>query len=452
MTRELFFYEIGNFFPETAKNIELVLNPFNLIDFTMLKKLLLFATLFIIVSSTCISGVFSADEIEILGPKIHAGTGIRPRCGNNVTSCGDPGSCVDLTGKVYCVRGRVVETRCLSNNVKNETLTSSCNGGDYRLSVSKSDGSGNSVNTTLYSAGSSRIIGKSSIVGEGVINSLESDADMEFDLRGEFNFLIKGVNLEILKTNHNFLIDKINATISGTTVFKTFYVELPQGFTFSTIVLKIKYNDVPISENNITLYKCSNFSASGICNGNWQKIPVIKDSAKKIVIAEVNSFSAYALGDLGTDTTTTTTTTTTTVPNSTTTTTTVATTTSTTTIYYDSGSGSDYSDYESEPQTTTSIEETMIETETTDNTTLVNETNQTAQQNSTNPITAFISMPNNYAFIISAAAVGVGGLIFRMVKQDSNFKTKYYPGAVKFKKMKKPAKKASKDPDFVLRL
>ena len=457
MIEELFFYKIGNFLPETVKNTKLVLNPFSLIDFTMQKKLLLLASFFIIISSFYASSAFSANPIVINGPPIYASVGAIKYCGNNATSCGKLGHCADLTGMVYCVRGRIVQAYCLSNDIKNNTLTSSCDGGDYNLNIRKSDGNKNSANITLYSAGSSKIIGKSSIEGNGVVNSLESTADMEFDLKGEFNFLMKNSNLEILKTSSNFLIDKINATIPGTTVFKTFYVELPQGFTFSSIVLKIKYSDVSINENNIILYKCSSFNTTGFCNVNWQKISTIKDSTKKMIIAEVNSFSAYALGDQGTNTTTTTTTidsnstsTTTTVSNSTTTTTA----TTTTAIIWDSGSGGDSSDYETTSQPTTTGQEdvTTVEETAVENTTLLSESNQTTEKNNTNPVTAFIAAPNSFAFIISAVFVGVGGLIFKMSKQDDSYKTKYYPGAAKFKKMKRQTKTKNKKSDFTLHL
>jgi len=367
---------------------------------------------------------------------------LRPRCGNNSTSCGSPGHCVDLTGAVYCVRGRIVQTKCLSNNIRNETLTSSCDGGDYKITIKNSLGGSSSANITMYSAGSSKIIGRSSVTGEGSINSLENLADMEFDFRNsEFNFLIKGTNLSNLPTSREFIIDKVNATIAGTTVFKAFHVELPQGFAFSSIILKIRYSDVTINENNITLYKCSNFTNA--CNSNWQKISIIKDSAKRIAIAEVSSFSAYALGDPGSNTTTTTTT----VPNSTTTTTTTTvpnstTTTTTTTTVQDTddyGSGSDY--YTSEPESTTTIETTITETETPE-VIVENVTNSTVEIDSKpNLLTAFMSMPSNYALVIPTLAVVAGSLIFKMIKQNGEYKTKYYPGAAKFKKMKKQHKK-----------
>jgi hypothetical protein len=392
-----------------------------------------------------VSDVLSAGEIEILGPKIHAGTGTRASCGNNVTSCGDSGHCVDLTGMVYCVRGRVIRSKCLSNNIRNETLTTSCEGGDFRLDIEDMDEHDNSANITLYSKDSSDVIGKSSITGSGIINSLDNLVDMEFDLNGsEFNFLIKGVDLINLETDSNFTIDKVLAVIPGVNVFKTFYVKLPSNFNFSSILLKIKYSDLTINENEIKLYKCSNFNISGTCNGDWQEIPLIRDSTKKIIIAEVSSFSAYALGDpieTTTTTTTTVTTTTTTIPTTPTTISTPVTTT-TTTIPTNSNQTSD-SNLSEPPSTTT----TTIET---------GEPNdQTVEEpvEKSNAITGFLSVASNYLFIVPPIAGAVGSLVFVVSKQRNNgYARGYYVKANKRKSGRFNRKKVGKESNLILHL
>jgi hypothetical protein len=147
-------------------------------------------------------------------------------------------------------------------------------------------------------------------------------------------------NAEIVDFAYNFsyfIIDSVTTTIPSKTVFKAFYVDLPDSLTFSAITLKIKYSGISINENNITLYKCSDFDTSSkTCNTNWEVVPSIKDSVNQLVIAEVDSFSAYALGDPGNTTTTTTTT----IPaTTTTTTTTTIPTTTTTTASSGSSSG-----------------------------------------------------------------------------------------------------------------
>jgi len=464
MTKKLFFYGVVNLCTKISKNFKSGLNSFNLIDFTMIKRMLLASAFFVFaVSVLCVSFAMSSDPTEIIGPKINAGTGIRPRCGNNVTSCGDPGSCVDLTGMVYCVRGRVVRSKCLSNNVKNETLTTSCNGGEFKIRIKNTIGGSGSANVTIYSAGSSSIIGRSSITGEGNINSLDDIVDMEFDLNSsQFNFLMKNVDLKILNTNRDFVMERLSAVVPGAVVFKALYVELPNNFAYSSIILKIKYSDVTISESNITLYKCSSFNVtSGTCNSAWQKINLVKDSTRKLAIAEVNSFSAYALGDSGGVTTTTTTTipnstttTTTTVPNSTTTTTTVSTTT--TTVYQSDGSGSQYStssiieetDYSDQTDSDLGLDATDESAETN------NQTTNGEQQKSANPLTALMSMPGNYAFVIPVVAVVTGGLLFGLSKQGAGKYNKfYYRGPAKLtKKSIKHSKTRKKTSDIVLNL
>jgi len=243
MINELNYHKIEKFYSGIRKNDKSDLNLFNLIGLSMSKKFLFITAFFLILSSLFLSYVVLAgDEIEIIGPEVHAGVGGKRYCGNNITSCGEPGKCIDLTGMVYCVRGRVVETRCLSNNIRNETLTTPCDGGSFEVNFVDVDGSDASVGITVYEKDSSDIIGKSSVTGRGYMNSLELSADMNVEfLNSEFVFLIKGADFtNFVGKTSNFVIGKVNAVVPGTTVFKAFYVELPSNFTFSAVVLKIK--------------------------------------------------------------------------------------------------------------------------------------------------------------------------------------------------------------------
>ena len=463
MTNEIFYHRIENLFSKTRKNSEVDLNPFNLIDLAMLNKvdkldslakILIIVTVALIMTSLFFSFALAASVIEINGPKIYAGTKRIIYCGNNQTSCGDPNHCVDLTGMVYCVRGRVVTTKCLSNNIRNETLTTSCGGGDFKLRLKDSKGNDSAANITMYTKDSSNIIGRSSVNGEGNLNSLENNGDMDFDFRNsEFNFLIKGVTLD--NEDHNFMIDKVTARIPGATVFKTLYVNLPPNFSFTRIVLKIKYSDVTASESSLTLYKCSNFNAtSGECNGSWQTIPIIKDSINKMIIADVNSFSAYALGDAGTNTTTTTSTTTTSTSTTSTTSTTTTTTTSTPPATNpNSGSGDDSSDTGS-TTTTTETTEIIASTENPTTTTTSASENTTAESNTTSiqdsgMTTGFFSMVSNYMSIVLPASAMAGALIYNFFRKNKSYSSSSY---AKYGKVKHTGKKSKRTRGTVLNI
>lgn len=333
MKQSLTSYKRGNFYSVGMEKPVTSLNLFRLNKLAMSNKLFFGAVSFLLLYSIfSVNLARAGDEIEILGPPIYAGTKRIVYCGNNMTSCGDPGQCVDLTGKTFCSEfGKVVKTYCSSNNVKQETLTTSCTGGRYDIRVVNKNGSNSSVIITAYKAGTQEIVGKTSVAGLGEISSLDGVADLNFEFRGStFVFRLRGVDLSAFdQGTPEFVIDNVTATVPGKTVFKTLYVDLPDSTAYTSIILKIKYNDVPAEEDDIDLYKCSDFNTtSGACNGEWVLVQTIKDTVTGTIIAEIDSFSAYALGGDSTTTTTsttttsTTTTTTTTVPSDTATTTT----------------------------------------------------------------------------------------------------------------------------------
>jgi len=116
------------------------------------------------------------------------------------------------------------------------------------------------------------------------------------------------------------VVNGMAAEMSNADVLKSFKVELPSGLSYSTIFLKIKFDDVFYDNiNKLYIYKCSSASydpETNTCKVAWTKLTPTIDSTNKIASVEINSFSVFALAEdtsSSIDTTTTTQATTTTV-------------------------------------------------------------------------------------------------------------------------------------------
>lgn len=308
-----------------GKKVQIKLKSFYSDKLNMsLKRILLSLMVLFIVSNLIIKPTVADDFIEgtVKGSVCPGCPGPTPgqtQCGNNVTSCGRDNLCIDLTGMVYCVKGRIVETKCSYNKPINDSSLTRCQLFQPQLNVKNKAGSQRSINITLYSPGTTDEINSFSINGLGSIYSLSSMVDFElyFD-DSNLNFKARNLNLSKLSSSIDLIIDKLSITTPNADVYKAFLVELPSNFTYSSITLNIKYSGITIrNENNLKLYRCDSFnSTANTCNGNWTAIDTTLDSNNDVASANINHFSVYALGEPKQQTTTTTPTTTTTTVSS----------------------------------------------------------------------------------------------------------------------------------------
>jgi hypothetical protein len=256
------------------------------------------------------------------------------QCENNKTSCGKWTNCVDISNAKYCEDGRLVESYCDYNNVKTRKTSTYC----LELNVKDENDVSNEVKLNIYRHDWSNPTVSLNVSGYSFItwpyDSSYVDTEVSYD-DSKFEFKMNGILLTKLT---KITIDSITPSISTVFVHSAYKVELPQDFSYdSPIELTMKFNPNEIKNiNNLSIYKCSSYdSTTKKCNGpwenNWIKIPSEIDTKNNVVIAEINSFSAYALGESGNveNTTTTLSQTTTTIAG--TTTTTIAGTTTTTT-------------------------------------------------------------------------------------------------------------------------
>jgi hypothetical protein len=280
---------------------------------TTIKLLLLIIPILFELHYTVAAGPIVTGGVGVVANPGGVSTGTK--CGNNVTSCGQPGKCVDLTGVAYCINGHTVETICSSNIPKNVTRTSSCQNFQSQLNVTNKVGSQRSVNIRFYTPDTTQVLKSFSINGDGSISSLSSPVDFELDYDDAYlKFKAKNLDLSKLDPNTRLIIDRLLITIPNIDVYKAYLVELPSNFTYSSITLSIKYSDTTVrNENQLKFYRCDDFNfGTSTCNGSWNTVDTITlDSANKVTSANINHFSVYALGEPKQNTTITTTTTTT---------------------------------------------------------------------------------------------------------------------------------------------
>ena len=241
------------------------------------------------------------------------------KCSSTITSCGTYPNCFDLSQLSYCVNGHVVQPYCSGNVPKNRTMTNHCTPTtNFVMRARGHDDSDEHLTVTFFSPGTtnnpvvtSDFSGNSSMASPLPI----VDATMDYD-DSYLDISMKNVNVTSLQVagTINLTIDKINASvpISGVKVYKTYLVELPSSFLFDSLVLKVRYSDVGVTnESNLVLYRCGTYNfATGNCDSGWElKSNVTRDTSGKIISLQLTGFSAYALAEQGVSTTSSTTTT-----------------------------------------------------------------------------------------------------------------------------------------------
>jgi len=273
-----------------------------------IKIVLLTFTSFILLLLSYSTGLANDPGLIRTGVKVIANpgsslSGDSTRCEGTTTSCGLDGNCLDLTGLIYCVDGRIVETICRYNRPRNRTTSTPCKNINFDLNVKDENGLNVPINLTLYKPGTNDTVKKFEINGSGSINTFEEKIDFNIDYDNS-NLMIKVKNLDIESLNStspSIIIDsKVEPNIPGVNVYIAYKVELPSEFTYSSITLSVKYSDITVEdENNLTFYRCGSFnSTTNECNEEWSTIDTsVLDTTNKIASITISNFSVYALGE-----------------------------------------------------------------------------------------------------------------------------------------------------------
>jgi len=389
---------------------------------------------------------FASAEITS-GIGVHVIVGVpnsAQKCSGNINSCGAWPNCLNLANISYCVNGKIYESYCLSNSPRNRSTSNTCT--EFGLNLTDDDGNENSADFYIYSAGTANVLGSGSISGLDRMIFTPSVSKTDFELRyddSRMMFLLKNLDITKLNGNLKIIIHKkdIDPDISGINVLRSYHVELPSQFSYSSLILKLKYDSSEVdNENALVVYRCGSFSSNtNSCNVNWIIMPNITiDKNNNIVSLTLSSFSVYMLAEQGGNTTTTTTVPSNTTTTSTATTSTTTTSSTTTTII---SSGSDGGSSGSSGTTTTVQESTTVlstieeQSDTIDaNTTSTDVT----QLQSTNPTTGFASLIEQNKLIIASpfiALVAAGVLYYSFQKNGQSY-SKFHGGSKIYKKLR----------------
>ena len=377
-----------------------------------------------------------------VGMRIGGGGNATQKCGNTEASCGPWPNCVDIRNITYCVNNKVVNTYCSFNVIRNRTTSTACT--EFGLNVVDDDESEADVNYRLYSVGTTSKLAEGSLFGYGRIRMngvvLRGDFEFEYD-DARLKFLIKNLDMSKVE-NKKIIMDMkdFDPHINNTILVRAYHVELPTDFSFSSIILKLTYEDDEVDNPNmLAVYRCGSFNnTANKCSGSWTRMTGVSiDTANNIVSLTLSNFSVYMLAEQDVSTTTTTT-----IPSnttSTTTTTTTSTTVPTTTTTSSGGNGgSDYYEdtttvEETETTIPTTIEEQLESAATTENVT---------QQ--TQSATGFSSLIDQNKLVVISPFIAVGAAVILYYSfQNSQF-PKYSGKSKVFKKLQAPKSKKNR--------
>ncbi len=254
------------------------------------------------------------------------------QCNNNILSCGISPDCQDLT-KIdnKCTNGYLRDYWCSTNTPRYKDTCSNtccraylgssascklvngasrCIGPEVSMTLNITNGVvPKSLNIVMFESGTQNQIFSSDVTGSGILRSSFPNVDLKADYgNSNFVFTLRNLTFSSLGTNSNLIINNTNPTIGTLTVYKAFYVELPNGTSFKNISLQIKIDNTTYKDvNALAIYRCGNYDiANQKCNESWTKQTTKNSSG--YATAEVTSFSAYLFGEPSQQTTTTTTT------------------------------------------------------------------------------------------------------------------------------------------------
>lgn len=145
------------------------------------------------------------------------------KCGNNITSCGPPGNCMDLRDVKYCIDGKIYEMRCYANEPKKVRTSVPCKNIEFALNITDENGAPNSLILKIISS-SGVVLNSSSINGFNSFSIANQTIDLQFEYDdSKFIFLLRNVNLDKIgsKASH-IIINKVNTTIPNVNVYKAY--------------------------------------------------------------------------------------------------------------------------------------------------------------------------------------------------------------------------------------
>jgi len=268
-------------------------------------------------ATTCPEGVQFCGGVGIIVNPGGTGGSTGARCGSNITSCGTYPNCMDLTFVSYCVNGHTIETYCLNNQPQNRTRMTACTPTtNFVLRAKGHDDAAKQLTLTLFSPGTTNNpIFTSTFTDNSTISSPLPIADGKIDFDNSYlSISLAGLNVTKLSNagTSNITIERLSSTvtISGAAVGKSYLVELPSSFSFTSLVLKVGYMDMTVgNQTALVLYRCANFNfATNSCSSGWElKQNVTVDTNAKTVSLPLTGFSVYSLAEQGASSSSTTT-------------------------------------------------------------------------------------------------------------------------------------------------
>jgi uncharacterized membrane protein YgcG len=239
------------------------------------------------------------------------------QCSGSIASCGVYPDCQDLTKLNGCSNGYYRTYFCSSNQPQfTSTCTNYCCQQFYgsqgscqgvacvgppqpplkSITLNVTDGgNAKSALISLFAPGTSNLINSTNVTGLGSISYSNSTADfkIEYD-SSKLTVLLKGLNLDNITTTSDIILDSVSPSIPNVTLRRAYKISIP--FSSAGITLTIKYSDLSVNENSLYLYRCGSYDlVNGICNETW--IPKGMTKVNGYVVADLDSFSAYAIGE-----------------------------------------------------------------------------------------------------------------------------------------------------------
>ena len=150
------------------------------------------------------------------------------------------------------------------------------------------------LNITVYEPGTNEVLYNEFASGSASFELNSSKVDFEMNFDDTLVLLLQ--NLLISNMDKKIIINYELPFMEDYEPIKGYIIQLPD-FNFDNAVMKIRYDDVSVNdENKMQLVKCSNYDFTSFnCSDKWESVPITVDKNEKIVMANVKSFSVYVL-------------------------------------------------------------------------------------------------------------------------------------------------------------
>lgn len=150
------------------------------------------------------------------------------------------------------------------------------------------------LNITVYEPGTNEVLYNEFASGSVSFELNSSNVDFEMNFDETLVLLLQ--NLITSNMDKKIIINYELPFMEDYEPIKGYIIQLPD-FNFENAVMKIRYDDVSVNdENKMQLVKCSNYDFTSFnCSDKWESVPITVDKNEKIVMANVKSFSVYVL-------------------------------------------------------------------------------------------------------------------------------------------------------------